>query len=585
MATNGSTSSARQTAGRSGLAGGPTTSDHRRDAESGSGKLKLWPLVLGIGLLFVLGVTAFVGAIWLAGHQADSFVETEKVRQVERLLTTRAASLATTNRDWAWWNEGIEKFITLPDRAYADQNLGDYAANTFGLHATLAISPDDKPIFAYLRGRPVPDSTAVEWLAALWPLIDRTRAESKIEPVPSMAYVELQGQLVFVSATAMAPEKGTPPPDWGRPAVLVFVRAIDAGFLASVAEEAGTKEMRAVAIGEKARVVLTGGKGEPVAGLTWAAAPPSAAILRQLLPTGFVIVLFMFGVGGFIGTRLLAMTTRYRHERDAQEARLSAAMLEAQAANHAKSQFLAAMSHEIRTPLNAIIGYSEMLKLGYVGTLDDKQQQYLDSIELAGRHLLSLLQDILDLARIEAGRDLLDEEDLAVDAVISKAVSMTAPRARESGVALVIESTMPACLRADGRRLQQMVLNLLANAIRHAPQGTAVRLGWSVEPDSIALLVSDSGPGIPEQDLERVVEPFHRPTDSMLAEKDSNGLGLPLTARLMKLHGGVLLLANAPAGGLVARLQFPGWRMLCGADCATAGCRLRRDGLQVSEAG
>jgi signal transduction histidine kinase len=540
--------------------------------------------MLGIGLLIVLGVAAFVGAVWLAGRRADSLAEAEKVQQVERLLATRAASLATTNRDWAWWNEGIEKFITLPDRTYADQNLGDYAADTFGLHAALAISPDDRPIFAYLRGRPVLDSTAIQWLAVLRPLIERTRAESKEGPVPSTAYAELQGQLVFVSATAMTPEKGTPRVDWVRPAVLVFVRAIDADFLASVAEEAGTKEMRAVAIGEKARVVLTGGRGEPVAGLTWAAAQPSAAILRQILPSGFVIVLFMLGVGGFIASRLLAMTTRYRHERDAQEARLSAAMLEAQAANHVKSQFLAAMSHEIRTPLNAIIGYSEMLKLGYVGALEDKQRQYLDSIELAGRHLLSLLQDILDLARIEAGRDLLDEEDLAVDAVISKAVSMTAPRAREAGVALVIESTMPACLRADGRRLLQMVLNLLANAIRHAPQGTAVRLGWSAEPDGIAVVVSDRGPGISEQDLERVVEPFHRPLDSMLAEKESNGLGLPLTARLMKLHGGALLLANAPAGGLVARLQFPVWRMLCGAHCATAGCRRGCRGSQMGEA-
>src|SRR5262249_38409791 len=165
-------------------------------------------------------------------------------------------------------------------------------------------------------------------------------------------------------------------------------------------------------------------------------------------------------------------------------------------ANHAKSQFLAAMSHEIRTPLNAVIGYAEMLQLGLGGVPTPKHREYITDIENAGRHLLALLQDILDLSKIEAGRQDLEESEVALDAVVEKARAMTSPRAREQEVAIAVDPSPPALLRADERRVLQMLLNLLSNATRHAPRNSAVRIGWEIEPDGgITLFVRDSGPG------------------------------------------------------------------------------------------
>ena len=249
-------------------AGGQTDrlSEHGPTTAAG---LTLWPLMLGLALLFVLGVLAVTGATWLAGGQADRLAAADKVRQVERALETRAESLKTTNTDWAWWNEGIDKLVLAPDRVYADQNLGAYGRDTLGLYAALVVDPEDQPIFAYLRGRPLPSSTSAAWLPALQPLIDRTRAQSHDQPTPATAYLLMGDQLVFVSAAAMAPEAGSPPIDWKRPAVLVFMQAIDADYLSAIAESAGVSAVRSreIATVVGANVSLPGPNGDAVAAL------------------------------------------------------------------------------------------------------------------------------------------------------------------------------------------------------------------------------------------------------------------------------------------------------------------------------
>jgi len=542
------------------VAAGEQTDRPSEHAPTAAAGLTLWPLMLGLALLFVLGVLAVTGATWLAGSQADRLAAADKVRQVERALETRAEALKTTNTDWAWWNEGIDKLVLAPDRVYADQNLGAYGRDTLGLYAALVVDPEDQPIFAYLRGRPLPDSTSAAWLPALQPLIDRTRAQSQDQPTAATAYLLMGDQLVFVSAAAMAAEAGSPPIDWKRPAVLVFMRAIDAEYLSAIAESAGVLAVRSreIATDVGANVSLPGPNGDAVAALVWRFQAPSAVILARLWPAGVLIIIVMLGTGGFMTHRLLRMTARYQREREFREAQLSTAMTEARETDRAKSQFLAAMSHELRTPLNAVIGYSEMLQLGLGGPLTAKQREYLADIERAGRHQLSLLQDILDISKIEAGRESIAESEIALGAIAEEARAMTSPRARSRGIAIMVEPSLPVLLRADERRLLQMLLNLLSNAVRHAPTESSVRVGWEVDKDGgTTLFVRDSGPGIREENLARVLQPFHRQIGGTAAGAESTGLGLPLTARLMALHDGRLHLSNAPTGGLIAKLQFP----------------------------
>src|SRR5262249_39792466 len=159
-------------------------------------------------------------------------------------------------------------------------------------------------------------------------------------PTPATAYARIGDQLVVVSATAMAPEKGSPPIDWKRPAVLLFMRAIDGAFLSALADMAGVSALREGAIGERAagsNVALPGPAGEDVAALVWRFRPPSTVILARLWPAGLAILAVMFLTGGFITRRLLRMTARYQRERERREQQLSLTMMEAREANHAKS--------------------------------------------------------------------------------------------------------------------------------------------------------------------------------------------------------------------------------------------------------
>ncbi len=530
------------------------------------GELRLLPLLAGIGVLFVLGIAAFVGAVSLAGRQADEIVARKSHDQVARVFEDQTTALTTLNADWAWWNEAIEKLAVRPDRPYADSDLGEYTRVNFNLFASLVVSPDDRPIFAYLRGRAVPQPEAARWIESLQPLIDATRRESGEQSVPAAAFVRMADEIVLASAAAMVPEEGSPPVGWDRPAVLVFTRVLDAAFFDKVARSAGVEAAR-IGFGEPS-YPLFGADGTPMARLIWQVKLPSETILAELGPIGAAITLVMVSLGGLVAFGLVRHARRYHLHHIQQEQRLRTAMLEAHEANHAKSLFLANMSHELRTPLNGVIGYAQLLRLSYAGPLNEKQHEYVDTIEGAGRHLLSLLQDILDLSKIEAGRDELDESDVVIEEVVGKAIVLAAPRAREAGVAIAVDAAAPIVLRADGRRLLQMVLNLLSNATRFTPKGGTITVRWSRRRDgAIEIAVIDQGPGIPEEDMGHVLQPFHRRLgDATERDAESNGLGLPLTARLMELHGGNIHLGNHPAGGLVVRLLFP-----AGRDCGPAG--------------
>jgi signal transduction histidine kinase len=541
-----------------------TRSAQLRDVFDVPRELRLLPLLAGIGVLFAVGIFAFVGAVSLAGRQADQIVARDSRDQVARVLDAQTMALSTLSSDWAWWNEAIEKLALAPDRVYADANLGDYTTVNFGLFASLVVSPEDRPIFGYMFGRPLPQTELARWIEALRPLIDATRASSPDQSVPAAAVVRMSGHTVLASAAAMVPEEGSPPVGWRRPAVLVFIRALDAAFLETIGRAAGVEDLRiGGAVGADApSFPLIGPDGTATANLTWRVRLPSASILARLWPIGAAITLVMFVLGVVVAVSLVRHAGRYHRHRVLQEQRLRTAMLEAREASHAKSLFLANMSHELRTPLNAVIGYAQLLRLSYVGVLNDKQHEYVDSIEGAGRHLLSLLQDILDLSKIEAGREDLDESDVAIEEVVGKAIGLMAPRAREQGATIAVDGAAPIRLRVDSRRLLQMVLNLLSNAVRFTPKGGTITIGWQRGPDgAIVVSVGDQGPGIRPEDMARVLEPFHRRLDNTAHHAgDSNGLGLPLTARTMSLHGGRIELANRPSGGLLVSLVFPATR-------------------------
>jgi signal transduction histidine kinase len=223
-------------------------------------------------------------------------------------------------------------------------------------------------------------------------------------------------------------------------------------------------------------------------------------------------------------------------------------------ANRHKSEFLANMSHELRTPLNAIIGFSEALREKMFGDLNDKQLEYLNDIHASGRHLLSLINDILDLSKIEAGRMELDVQSFAAPAALEGAMSLVRERAQRQGIALALEVD-PAVgeVRADERKFKQILLNLLSNSIKFTPGGGRVSVRACLNGAGLEIAVSDNGIGIAPQDQATVFEEFRQ----VGPRAEGTGLGLALTRKFVELHGGSIRLDSTPGQGTTFTFTLP----------------------------
>jgi signal transduction histidine kinase len=211
---------------------------------------------------------------------------------------------------------------------------------------------------------------------------------------------------------------------------------------------------------------------------------------------------------------------------------------ELEAASRHKSEFLANMSHELRTPLNAIIGFSQVLRDEMFGHVNEKQAEYLDDIVSSGSHLLSLINDVLDLSKVEAGQVELDVHPFNLREALERGVVMVRERATENGVQVSLAADPQVDVVAgDERRIKQVIFNLLSNAVKFTPAGGAVDLTTARVNGEVRIAVADTGPGVAPEDHERIFEEF-RQTDAGLEQREGTGLGLALSKRLVELHGG-----------------------------------------------
>jgi two-component system cell cycle sensor histidine kinase PleC len=234
----------------------------------------------------------------------------------------------------------------------------------------------------------------------------------------------------------------------------------------------------------------------------------------------------------------------------------------AEAANLAKSQFLANMSHELRTPLNAILGFSEIIHTNAAHGDTARDYDYAGLINQSGHHLLTLINDVLDLAKIEAGRFVLQEAELDLDRVIDEAHALMAPKAAVGGCRLVKEvgAFLPH-LAADERAVKQVLLNMLSNAVKFTLAGGTVTSFARVEDDgSIALGVRDTGVGIAKKDLALVFQKFGQGRHDVVTADQGTGLGLPIVRGLVEAHGGSIALESEVGAGTTITARFPASR-------------------------
>jgi signal transduction histidine kinase len=621
-----------------------------------------WSALPMLGLL-VVGALVVGGLILIAARGQDRIAAEKSVALVGALVGDDAHDLARSAKDYGVWDAAYRNLVEQPDAAWADDNVGAYAHDTFELSASFVIDGRDRVVFAFVDGHRATFDLAARSDAALAALIAAARAAPAGQPGPASGVATIDGVPHLVAAEVIVPEPPddptTPRPPLAQPAsVLVFARAIDDAALARLAADSGLADFRLQPAGAPARgtqLALSGPDGRPIATLDWRPDRPGRAMFRGLL-LPLAGAFLAIGLLSFVvlrqidrsrrqGQRLLAEQTttlnavaegigvfdrdqrlvtwnpafaalrsvpggRLRRGQslaelfgrlDAQRAgqptevaladgriaelrrsalpdggfvaslrdvtlrtqteqALVAARDQADLANRAKSEFLANVSHELRTPLNAVLGFADILRAEMYGPLGmPRYKEFAQDIHESGMHLLAIIDDILDLSRIEAGRFELREEIVDIAALFDTVRRLVGERARGGGlrIAVEIQPGLPA-VRADQRALKQVLLNLLSNAVKFTPAGGQIVLQAALEPDGgVAFRVRDTGIGIAADDLAKALQPFGQVDSSLTRKYPGAGLGLPISRALVELHRGNFALASEPGIGTTVTVSLP----------------------------
>ena len=291
------------------------------------------------------------------------------------------------------------------------------------------------------------------------------------------------------------------------------------------------------------------------------AAVALAALSLFLFSTRGLLLDWTMPLVGVAGTALLTLAGRVRREvveRRRREHELAQAMLTLEAADRAKTEFLANVSHELRTPLSAVIGFSEMMDQQIMGPLNPAYAGYARDINRSGRHLLSIIEDLLDLSVLELGGARRRDERVTPAIVLEDCVHMMTPRGDSREVRFIVQTPrdLPD-LKADRRMIKQMILNLMSNAVKYAPVGSEVAIEVAMVGAWMRFTVRDRGPGIATNDLAKVTHRFGRLQSARLAQEPGLGIGLALTKSMIELHGGRLELESTLGQGTTALLWFP----------------------------
>jgi signal transduction histidine kinase len=222
-----------------------------------------------------------------------------------------------------------------------------------------------------------------------------------------------------------------------------------------------------------------------------------------------------------------------------------------------KSEFLANMSHELRTPLNAILGFTQVLRERMFGDINEKQEEYLDDILASGHHLLSLINDVLDLSKVEAGQVALERAPFSLRDALEQGVVVVREQASNDDVAIAVTADPAAdVVDGDARRIQQVIFNLLSNAVKFTPAGGSVDVTSARVNGEVHVAVADTGPGIAPEERERLFDEFQQ-GDAGVAQREGTGLGLALSKRLIELHGGRIWVESEPGEGSTFTFTLP----------------------------
>ena len=510
-----------------------------------------------------VAVCLFVGSLLGLARVVDNVARAREEVLIRNALDHSVREAAERVIAVTDWDDAIRYLDNGFNAPWADRNIGKYFIVTHGMAPSFVLGSSDQPIYR-LNDRRHPEwsdySIFAPYAAPLLAKVrDRERRRGSFKrplhagnnisaPIHEGAFFRTRAGPYLIVAGLVQPDFGTALPRGPRAPIVIVAQKIDDAFLARLGERLTIRHLKMANRATKEARTITDSKGRAVLRLIWAPFRPGGQIAAiALLPVlaGVLLLLVLYFRGRAAAIKLRQSNGELATARDA-----------AIRASRVKSQFLANMSHELRTPLNAILGFAEMLGSDRFAA---RRVQYAEFIHRSGSQLLSLVNDLLDLSRIEAGRFVPQPETVDLDSLIAECLTSFVPRCAAKGIDLRRVPDGPlASLIVDRRALQQVLLNLLSNAVKFTGRGKGIRV-FVGEPSAhgIEFGVEDEGAGIAEGDQASVFERFGQGRHDLERNPGGAGLGLPIVKGLVEAHGGTVALSSLVGVGTRVTVHLP----------------------------
>ena len=533
--------------------------------------------ILGWAIMVVTVVlVAGAGMVAFSASAIDAVQAREEQALVERTMDRRMARLSEDVTSASIWNDAVKAIGPKPDFNWIDVNFGVYYAQYEHHDRSILFDAAGRLIYASQDGKRAPLADNADFARDVAPLVARARAEEarKLRKGPlarggfdavsvATGIIRSGGELYLVAASTVVTEETDPGPSAPSP-IVVSSQRIGPAFLKALERDLGISTLRLVdrAGPSTTHVALDGLNGAPMAELAWTPKHPGTGVIRTAaLPLLGVLVVFLLASAGLALRVVRVLQALRAHEMTLSRTLedLTAARDRAEAASVAKSQFLANMSHEIRTPMNGVLGMAQVMAMS---DLSPSQRDQLGVLRESGEALLALLNDVLDLAKIEAGRMEVVREPVDLAAVVSGTCAAFQGMAAGKGLAIRCEVQPEArgLWRTDGGRVRQILSNLISNALKFTAAGEVV-IELQLMGGEPRFAVADTGAGIPAHRMGELFGKFNQIDASSTRQYGGTGLGLAICRELVELLGGDIQASSQEGKGSRFTFNIPAERV------------------------